>query len=647
MAFATKTVSGFIALVALGCDDADPEMALRAAPQALPDTTLPDDDDSSEQQPKAKKPGTGKAFYEGVATASEPIVAQAAAAVLARENANAIDAAVTAMFMANVAEPQSSGIGGGGFAVIHLAESNETFTLNCREKAPIDTPRTIFTPPTDFLVRSTSGYAVGVPGTVACAAKMLEDWGTISLAEALAPAIEAAKEGIFVSSRLAADTNSPRLQNELEPADNPYAVARAVFRPDGAPLAPGELLVQPDLAHTFELIAAHGPDAFYRCDHEAGIAQAIVNTQYATRSANLPDPDDPDKKIGVGRMMCTDLESYEVEVLAPVSGSYRGYQLFSMGPPSSGGIAVLQILGMLEGFPIGDDDEGYGFGELATVNVTLEAMRLAFADRAVWVGDDDCPDCSYVPVTGLLSDAYLDERRELIVLGDRIENNAIAAGDPWPYDSNFGDSNLLAGPPDSSESGDTTHISIIDAEGNIVSLTFSVEAMWGTGLMVPECGFLLNNQLTDFNAVANANDPVGVNDPAPEKQPRSSIAPTIVFLDGEPVAAYGSPGGATIINTVVNMTLNLIDHRMTLLQSVAAPRFSIASPTSVVTYENGSFADGVIVALQALGYSFSLVPPAGPPIGAVQAIISIPGTGRQYGAADARRLGGVFAADKL
>jgi gamma-glutamyltranspeptidase/glutathione hydrolase len=634
-------IAPFIAFVALGCDGANSDESLRAAPQILPDTTLPDDDDSWKQQPKPKKAGTGKAFHDGVATASEPLVAQSAAIVLAN-GGNAIDAAVTAMFVLNVAEPQSSGIGGGGFVIFHLADLDETLTLNCRETAPAATTPDMFVSQPDAALRTSSGYAVGVPGEVACAATMLENWGTISLAEALEPAIDAAGNGIVVSSRLATDTLLPKLSNEMAPDDNPvkpyYDLARQVFRPNGTGLQAGQLLVQPELAHTFELIAEFGPDAFYRCDHEAGIAQAIIDTQKVTRLAN-PD--------GVGRMTCEDLESYAVEVLAPVSRPYRGYEVFSVPPPSSGGIAALQILGMLERFPIGAVEAGFGFGEFATLNVMLEAMRLAFADRALWVGDDNCSDCFDVPVTGLLSDAYLAERAEMIEVGERL--TGIRAGYPLPYDTDLEDENQLSNASVTSETdGDTTHVSIIDEDGNTVSFTVSIESTWGTGLMVP-FGFLLNNQLTDFNRVPTYNpDPLafdpGANDAASGKQPRSSMAPTIVFLDGEPVAAYGSPGGATIINTVVNMTLNLIDHRLTLRESVLAPRISItnASDAAIAEREAG-FELATILALQALGYPFSVVPA----IGAVQAIISIPESGKQYGAADLRRIGGVFAGDQF
>ncbi|KIG16993.1 Gamma-glutamyltranspeptidase [Enhygromyxa salina] len=608
----------------------------------LPDTTLPDDDDSWKQSPKSK-PGTGKAFRDGVVTTTEPLAAEVGALVLAG-GGNAIDAAAAVMFMLNVVEPQSSGLGGGGFMMVHLAETNETRVINCRETAPQSAFPNMFQSQPDFALRSSSGYAVGVPGALLCASTGLDAWGTISLSEALQPANAAATNGVVVSPRLAADILLPRLDNELGPPDNPvkpaYDVARAVFRPNGVPLEAGDLLVQPDLAHTFDLIAEAGPDAFYQCGHEAGIAQAIVATQQITRVAN---------PAGVGGMDCEDIGSYEVDDLAPISRSYRGYEVVTMPPPSSGGVALLQILAMLERFPIGDALADFGFGQLSTANVMLEAMRLAFADRAVWVGDRDCAGCPNLPITGLLSNAYLTGRADLIEVGQR--QLGVTAGDPRPFDLNFADPSVMSTtlPLLLDEDGDTTHFVIIDKWGNIVTFTTSIEATWGTGLMVPNYGFLLNNQLTDFNAVPTANnDPgafnPGANDAAAGKRPRSSMAPTMLFLDGDPIAAYGSPGGATIINTVLAVTLNLVDHRQSLKQSVIAPRFSLTSPANDAAIQlEPNLPPNVLVGLQALGYQFT----ATAAIGAIQAIITIPTSHKQYGAADARRIGGVSAADKI
>jgi gamma-glutamyltranspeptidase/glutathione hydrolase len=630
---------GIIATFLIGCKWGGPEVDLRAEPATLPDTTLPDDDDSWKEQPSSK-PGMGMAFRDGVATATEPPVAEAAAKVMA-DGGNAIDAAVTALFVLNVAEPQSSGVGGGGFVLIRLEKTNETIALNCRETAPAAADPLMFgDPPPAFAVRASSGYAVGVPGMVACAAAMLEKWGTISLAEALQPAIEAATHGIEVSARLAKDTDLTKLKDN-EPGVTAYEVARSVFRPDGLPLQPGAVLVQPDLAKTFQLLAEFGPDAFYRCDHEAGIALAIVEAQKTTRTINDP--------AGVGRMECEDLAAYEVQEQEPISGTYRGYEIVTVPPPSAGGIAVLQSLAMLEQFPMGDDSKGFGFGDYATLNVTIDAIRLALADRGFWVGDDDCPDvnplyagCTDVPVTGLLDDDYLAVRGAMIEVGKRLVDIQQGPADDYP---------LSAANSIFDEGNDTTHVSIVDRFGNMVSLTMSIEETWGTGIMVPGLGFLLNNQLTDFNAVPTYNDPVnpGANDVAPFKQPRSSMAPTLMFLDGEPIAAYGSPGGLNIISVLVNTTMNLIDHRMTLWESVVAPRFAITSPANAtaVQIEDG-FDEEVLAQLVLLGYSF--VPPTPlpvPSLGAVQAVIQIPESGKQYGAADLRRGGGVFAADEF
>lgn len=634
MQFEWKT-SIFLVGLGLGCIDED-STSLRAGP--LPDTTLPEDNE----------PGTGEGFQHGVVTTSEPLAAQIGAQVLA-EGGNAIDAAVAVMFANNVVEPQSSGIGGGGFMMIYLADSKQTRVLNCRERSPkAMTPDVFGNPLIDFALRSSSGYAVGVPGEVACAATALENWGTITLAEALQPAIEAASGGITVSSRLARDISTPaighKLGNETDPnskVKEHYDVARDIFRPNGVALVEGDLLVQPDLAATFQLIAEGGPDAFYHCGYP-WIANAIIDTQQVTRTGNPK---------GKGKMKCKDLESYEVEIQDPISRPYREYKIVTIAPPSSGGIALLQELALLEAFPIGDDDAGFGFGDYFTINVMLDSMRLAFADRAIWVGDETCQGCFDVPVAGLLSDAYLAQRALdfPIQVGHRL--TGITAGDPRPFEPEASNEGVLVGPGSQDSPGDnTSHVTIVDEEGNIVTYTMSIEATWGTGLVVPGYGFLLNNELTDFNATPTFNpDPEafnpGANDPGPEKRPRSSMAPTMIFLGDEPVAAYGSPGGSQIINVLLNVTLNLIDHDLTLQESVNAPRISVnnAADTGVDVQREDGFDPAVIDALRALGYSFPLNPIAipVPGIGAVQAIIRIPASNEQFGFSDFRRIGGV------
>jgi gamma-glutamyltranspeptidase/glutathione hydrolase len=566
----------------------------------------------------------------GVVTTSEPAAAHVGAEIL-RQGGNAFDASAAVQFALNVVEPQSSGIGGGGFMMIHLAKKKETFVIDCRESAPAAATPDMFTSQPSFSVRSTSGYAVGIPGTLLCVTTALEKWGTFSLAETLEPAIRMAEDGIRVSSRLEESILSSRLSNEI---GNPaYDEAREVFRPGGVPLEEGDLLVQPDLAATFRLIASQGPNVFYAGE----IAPAIVATQLATRSGN-PD--------GVGRMTLDDLANYEVAIREPVEGNYRGYRIVGMPPPSSGGLTSIQILKMLERFPIGDKNLGYGFGSTRTLNVMIEAGRLAFADRAIWIGDADFVQ---VPWRGLLSDEYTAERSALIDPDTCLPAGTVEAGDPRPYDSDGGETKgalSLIEQPDL-EGRNTTHFSIVDRDGNIVTWTSTIESAWGTGLMVPGYGFMLNNELTDFNSTPAFNpDPnsfnPGANDVAPGKRPRSSMAPTIIFSRDEmPVAAFGSPGGSTIIWSVVNMVINLIDHKMVVQEATDAPRIAQTS-AGVNTYRELGFSDEVIQELEDLGTTCQTFR-APSIIGSVQTVLIDQRGQQQFGAADKRRIGGVVS----
>jgi len=555
---------------------------------------------------------TGKAFRQGVVAVSHPLAAEAGARVL-ENGGNAIDAAAAVQFTQNVVEPQFSGIGGGGFMMIHLAKTNETFAVESREKAPAVATPDMFAG-MDFTQASTSGISVGVPGTLLGVTTALRNWGTISLADALQPAITLAEQGFAINRFLAADSASFR--TTLQPE------TRALFRrPDGSPLQTGDFLVQPDLAKTFRLIAAQGPDVLYRGE----IAHAIVAAQQRTRVGST----------GVGRMTLADLDQYTVKIRQPITGDYRGYTLASMSPPSSGALTILQMLKMLERFPLGDAAQGFGFGSTRTLHVMIEAMRLAFADRAFWMGDEDFV---HVPKIGLLAPAYVALRGAMIDPNHRMATPL--PGNPLPYDvaKALGRAILAAAP--SEHPGHTTHFAIVDKWGNIVSYTTTIEQGWGTGIMVPGYGFLLNNELTDFNMTPTKNAPTGnpgANDVAPFKRPRSSMSPSILFRNATPVAAYGSPGGATIINTVLNITLDLIDHGMTIQQAIDAPRLSVTSAGGFVSREAG-FSDVAIAGLQALGHSVGS--PA--PIGSVQAVVIDLQTGKQYGAADSRREGTVI-----
>jgi gamma-glutamyltranspeptidase/glutathione hydrolase len=599
-------------------------------PGVPPGNTLP-----PQAQGKGPPPWTGKAARQGVVAVSHPLAAEAGARML-EAGGNAIDAAAAIQFALNVVEPQFSGIGGGGFMMIHLAKTGETFVVDSRERAPAAATPDMFAPggtALSFAIASTSGLSVGVPGTLAGVDTALRNWGTMPLAQTLAPAIELAEKGFRINRFLAANIAGDGGRTSLQPE------TAAIFRPGGVPLAEGDLLVQPDLAKTFKLIAAHGPDVFYRGE----IAAAIVEAQKRSRTTPA--------SVGVGRMTLADLDQYRVAIRQPVVGDYRGWTMAGMPPPSSGGLTVIQMLKMLEGFPIASSGLGFGFGGPNTLHVMIEAMRLAFADRAVWMGDEDFV---HVPKRGLLHPSYVATRAGLINLGSRLATPA--AGNPLPFDVAGLDTRVqLAAIPFEPEKGvHTTHFSIVDKHGNVVSYTTTIENTWGTGITVPGYGFLLNNELTDFNFVPAFNPATGnpgANDVAAFKRPRSSMSPTILFKGDEPFAAFGSPGGATIINSVLNVTLNLIDHGMTIQQAIDAPRLSVTSAVGTVSCEGTAefhqprFSIATQDHLRALGHlGLGAAGTNGctATIGSVQGVVVDLQTGKQYGGADQRREGTVI-----
>jgi len=577
----------------------------------------------------------GQASRQGVVAVSHPLAAEAGARILER-GGNAIDAAAAIQFVLNVVEPQFSGIGGGGFMMIHLAKNGETFAIDGREKAPAaaDPKMFQFTGGPSFALASTSGIAVGVPGTLKVIDTALRNYGTISLGDAMQSAIDVADNGFRINKFLAANIANDGGITSLQPE------TAAIFRPGGVALKEGDLLVQKDLAATLRLIAQKGPDVFYKGE----IAQAIVAATLRSRS--------PIPAEGLGRMTLADLASYDTVIRQPVTVNYRGYQLASMSPPSSGGLSVGQMLKELERFPLGNTAQGFGFGATKTMHAMIEAMRLTFADRAVWMGDEDFV---HVPKKGLLDPAYVASRSALIDLNSRMATPA--AGNPLPYDVAGLDTRIrLAAIPFEEEKGvHTTHFSVVDKWGNVVSWTTTIEQTWGTGITVPGRGFLLNNELTDFNFVPTANPATGnpgANDVAGNKRPRSSMSPSILFRNGEPIAAYGSPGGSTIINSVLNVTLNLVDHGMTIQQAIDAPRLSVTSAAGAISCEGGqafmqpAFPQSTLNSLRNnLLQPVPLVagvPTCNSTIGSVQGVIVDLQTGKQYGGADQRREGTVI-----
>ena len=601
-----------------------------------------------QHRPQIKNPppqASGAAFKKGVVAVANPYGAEAGAKILER-GGNAVDAAVAIAYALNVVEPQSAGMGGGGFMMIHLAHSGRTFAIDTREKAPAGaTPDMFVGVPNSSL----QGVAVGVPGMVRGTAHALRRYGHLDLHQVLRPAIQLADEGFAATPRYAAVSCNSRSQNSPE--------AAAIFCPGGGNVGPvaGSLVQNKPLAETLRLIARHGADCFYKVMPHKGcdIAKGIVEGQKFNKPGLLPGGTVPMPGKG-GTMSYADLENYRAVERAPIEGTYRGYQIKAMSPPSSGGLTMIQMLKMLERFPLGDASQGYGFGSTKTINVMADAMRLAFADRSIWMGDSDFVP---VPMKGLLDPTYFGLRGAAIVPGARINPNPLP-GDPRPYE--FAGvktgTRLAVAEPVTGPGETTTHFVVADKWGNMVSYTNTIESSHGIGVFAgyrnddgsfKSHGFLLNNELTDFNTAPSTNPftaSAGYNDVQPAKRPRSSMTPAMIFTpSGQPLIAYGSPGGATIINSVLNVTLNLIDHKMTLQDAINAPRVSITGTASTISRDNGiapaaPLAPATLAGLAALGYSVA----APLDIGSVQAVLIDPRTGRQYGAADARREGTVI-----
>lgn len=586
----------------------------------------------------------GKAFRQGVVAVANPYGAEAGARILER-GGNAIDAAVAIAYALNVVEPQSAGIGGGGFMMIHLARTGETLTIDSREKAPASAARDMFS---GVPSASLQGVAVGVPGMVRGTALAVERYGALSLADVLQPAIELADKGFVATARFISSPNCAGTNLTSRAKNSPLSAE--YFCPSGNAIPAGTTVFNKTLAETFRKIAQNGPDCFYKVMPDKGcdIALGIIEGQKWNR------PQAPGGKAG--GMTLADLEAYQAVVRAPVEGSYRGYKIKSMGPPSSGALTVIQILKMLERFPLGDASQGYGFGSVKTLNVMADAMRLAFADRSVWMGDND-PGFANVPINGLLNDTYLSGRGSAIVPGSRLLPATLLSSNPLPFNSAgiHPSTRLAYAEPGPTPENGTTHFSVVDKWGNVVSYTNTIESGYGIGVFAgytppggsfKNFGFLLNNELTDFNGSPSLNPwtgEIGYNDALPGKRPRSSMAPTMLFApDGKPILAYGSPGGPTIINSVVNVTINLVDHKMGLLEAIEAGRLSVTGAGSTIQLEN-RFAN--LAALQSalgsgtggLGYSVVVGD-----VGSVQAVLIDQQTGKQYGAADNRREGTVI-----
>jgi gamma-glutamyltranspeptidase / glutathione hydrolase len=553
----------------------------------------------------------------GSASTVDPLATQTAIDVL-RSGGNAVDAAVAAAGVLGVTEPFSCGIGGGGFMVIYNARRHKVDTIDSREEAPAGmTPDAFeeFDPsvPEEFREAYISGLSVGVPGTVSGWEKALKRYGTRRLGSLLRPAERIARQGFVIDS-----TFNGQVAGNAGVFDDFTSTRELYLTPEKTAKPVGSVQTNPDLAETYERIGDN-PRRFYR----GGIARDIAQTvQHPPEAADSDRP----HEVHPGSMTRRDLRQYEAIRRKPTRVDYRGYDVFGMAPPSSGGSTVGEALNILEALPPTAD-------RTTILHRYLEASKLAYADRNAYVADPDAPDVD-VPLRGLLSDRFARDRASLIHDNSTLPTPQ-PAGDPYQYEHGHGHGHQQAGTEEKAKS--TTHLTVADRWGNVVSYTFTIEQIGGNGMVVPGRGFLLNNELTDFNFTTGTP-----NSPAPGKRPRSSMAPTIVFKHGRPEVALGSPGGATIITTVLQTLVNYIDLRQSLPDAVAAPRAS--QRNSEPTPAEPAFITQNGPALTALGHSFTTVTPNPPAeIGSVEAIRFLPG-GRQQAVAEPTRRGGGHAA---
>ncbi|MFV0439519.1 MAG: gamma-glutamyltransferase [Desulfopila sp.] len=525
---------------------------------------------------------------DGMVVTSHFLATESALEVL-KKGGNAIDAAVTAAFSLAVTQPRSGNIGGGGFMLISAEKKNDVIAIDYREKAPGRASADMFLDHdgnADSNVSRYSHLAAGVPGTVAGLALALEEYGTISLQEAMAPAIKLAAEGFIVTPRF-----SDGLKEKEEMLKKWPSSARIFYKADGSYYEPGDLFVQKDLAATLTRIAEHGIEEFYQ-----GKTAELLVAEMARHG---------------GLVTSEDMKNYRPRLRTPVHGTYRGYDIYSMSPPSSGGTHIVQILNILEGFSIRE----YGHNSALTIHLMAEAMKRAYADRSQYLGDEDFVQ---VPLTALTAKAYAESQRHEIDVQRATPSKTIAPGDVAPY-----------------ESGETTHFSIVDKYGNAVSNTYTINFSYGSGIVVEGAGFLLNNEMDDFSAkpgVPNAYGLLGgeANKIAPNKRMLSSMSPTIVKRDGKNFLVTGSPGGSRIITTTLQVILNVIDHDLNIESAVAAPRIHHQWLPDEIRIEEGISPDTIKI-LEGMGHS--VVQKAS--MGAIQSIMIR--DEMMYGGADPRR----------
>lgn len=506
-----------------------------------------------------------------------------------RQGGNAVDAAIAVGFALAVTHPQAGNLGGGGFMLLRTA-SGRTAAIDFREMAPARASRDMFLDKqgnADSKLSLTSHLASGTPGTVAGFALAAKKYGTLPLRTLLAPAIKLARDGIIVNDALADDLATYGKENLIN-----HATSRAIFyKADGKPYQKGDRLVQKNLARSLQLIAQQGADAFYT----GRIADEIAGEM--AQHGGL-----------IGK---ADLAAYRAVERKPVSGTYRGYEVFSMPPPSSGGIHIVQILNILENFDLAK----WGFGSADAMQVMAEAEKYAYADRSEYLGD---PDFVKVPQQALTSKAYARTLAQQIDVSKARPSSEIKPGKLAPYESN-----------------QTTHFSVVDKAGNAVAVTYTLNTYFGSGIVAGNSGILMNNEMDDFSAKPGTPNVYGLvggeaNAIQPAKRPLSSMSPTIVAKEGKTWLVTGSPGGSRIITTVLQMVVNSIDFGMNVAEATNAPRFHHQWLPDQLRVEKG-FSPDTLRLLEAKGQHVKVLPA----MGSTQSIMIGP-DGMRYGASDPR-----------
>ncbi|MFI7282611.1 gamma-glutamyltransferase [Micromonospora chersina] len=568
------------------------------------------------QAKPAAPPKEPVAVGYGGAVSTVDATATAVGLQVLRRGGNAVDAAVAVAATLGVTEPFSAGIGGGGFFVYYDAKSRRVHTIDGREAGPASMSETTFIDPATgapyrFDEARISGLSVGVPGTLLTWQDALERWGTRSLAQVLTPAARVAEDGFPVDETFAGQIAGNQA------AFGQFSSTSALYLPGGQPPAVGSTFRNPDLAETYRLIARRGTDVLYRGEVGRDVVATVQHPPVAAQPVgSWPYP------IRPADMTAADLAAYRTRFPEPTRSDYRGLEVYGMSTPSSGGTAVGETLNILEQFDL------RSMTASQAMHHYLEASALSFADRNRYVGD-------HTPrsvLRELLSDAYAKERACLIDPAAALPK-PVAPGVP---DGAYGGCSAAPVADVRDDRTGTTNLTVADRWGNVVEYTLTIEATGGNGMVVPGRGFLLNNELTDFNFAPTQGAAPDPNLPGPGKRPRSSMSPTIVLADGRPFLAVGSPGGATIITTVLQMLVNRIDRGMTLPQALAAPRASQRNGAS--TQAEPAFITAYAAGLPP-GHAFSSTAE----IGAATGIEFLP-DGRLVAAAEPVRRGGGAAA---